>query len=54
MGIVVVTGTSTGIGLSTAITLGRGGHAVFAGMRNLTAGASCERLRPGKSCPLQS
>jgi hypothetical protein len=30
MGIAVVTGTSTGIGLSTAITLGRGGHTVFA------------------------
>ena len=30
MGIAVVTGTSTGLGLSTAITLGRGGHTVFA------------------------
>jgi NAD(P)-dependent dehydrogenase (short-subunit alcohol dehydrogenase family) len=42
MGIAVVTGTSTGIGLSTAITLGRGGHTVFAGMRNLDG---CTELR---------
>src|SRR4051794_9720243 len=35
MGTAVVTGTSTGIGLATAITLARAGHAVFAGMRNL-------------------
>jgi NAD(P)-dependent dehydrogenase (short-subunit alcohol dehydrogenase family) len=35
MGIVVVTGTSTGIGQATAITLARAGHTVFAGMRNL-------------------
>ncbi|HVI79416.1 MAG TPA: SDR family oxidoreductase [Candidatus Acidoferrum sp.] len=35
MGIVVVTGSSTGIGQATAITLARGGHAVFAAMRNL-------------------
>jgi NAD(P)-dependent dehydrogenase (short-subunit alcohol dehydrogenase family) len=35
MAVVVVTGTSTGIGLATAITLARRGHIVFAGMRNL-------------------
>ena len=35
MGIAVVTGTSTGIGQATAITLARAGHTVFAGMRNL-------------------
>ena len=34
MAIALVTGTSTGIGLATAITLGRAGHTVFAGMRN--------------------
>jgi len=42
MGIAVVTGTSTGIGLATAITLGRAGHSVVAGMRNLERG---EELR---------
>jgi NAD(P)-dependent dehydrogenase (short-subunit alcohol dehydrogenase family) len=35
MGIVVITGTSSGIGLATAVTLARAGHTVFAGMRNL-------------------
>ncbi|WP_426439657.1 SDR family oxidoreductase [Bradyrhizobium genosp. P] len=35
MGVIVVTGTSTGIGQATAITLARAGHTVFAGMRNL-------------------
>jgi NAD(P)-dependent dehydrogenase (short-subunit alcohol dehydrogenase family) len=34
MGIAFVTGTSTGIGLATAISLARAGHIVYAGMRN--------------------
>jgi len=38
MGGAVVTGTSTGIGLATAITLARAGHSVWAGMRNLGSG----------------
>jgi NAD(P)-dependent dehydrogenase (short-subunit alcohol dehydrogenase family) len=38
MSIVVVTGTSSGIGLATAVTLARSGHTVFAGMRNLDRG----------------
>src|SRR5260370_19436539 len=38
MGIVVITGTSSGIGLATAVTLARAGHTVFAGMRNLDRG----------------
>ncbi|MBL4679105.1 MAG: SDR family oxidoreductase [Pseudomonadales bacterium] len=35
MKIAVVTGTSTGIGLSTSLHLARAGYQVFAGMRNL-------------------
>jgi NAD(P)-dependent dehydrogenase (short-subunit alcohol dehydrogenase family) len=38
MGVALVTGTSTGIGLATAVTLGRAGHTVYAGMRNLARG----------------
>jgi hypothetical protein len=35
MAIVLVTGTSSGIGLATAVTVARGGHKVIATMRNV-------------------
>lgn len=42
MSVAVITGTSSGIGLATAVTLARASHTVFAGMRNLDRG---EELR---------
>ena len=53
MGIVVVTGTSTGIGQATAITLARAGHAVFAGMRNLDRGGELREITSKEKLPIK-
>src|SRR4051794_18810851 len=52
MGIAVVTGTSTGIGLATAVSLARAGHSVFAGMRNLDRGEELRRLSAKENLPI--
>jgi NAD(P)-dependent dehydrogenase (short-subunit alcohol dehydrogenase family) len=40
MSIALVTGSSTGIGLATVVTLARAGHTVYAAMRNPAKGAA--------------
>lgn len=42
---VLITGCSSGIGLLTALRFARGGHRVFATMRNLEKGARLEQAR---------
>ncbi len=44
MAIALVTGTSTGIGLATAVTLARAGHTVIATMRNPDAAGELREL----------
>lgn len=44
MAIVLITGTSSGIGLATALTLARAGHAVIATMRNPDPAGELSRL----------
>jgi NAD(P)-dependent dehydrogenase (short-subunit alcohol dehydrogenase family) len=52
MAIALVTGTSTGIGLATAITLGRAGHTVYAGMRNLERAGELEAVVAKEQLPV--
>ena len=44
MATAVVTGTSSGIGLATAVALARAGHTVAATMRNLDGGAEIRAI----------
>src|SRR5437899_1352247 len=53
MAIALVTGTSTGIGQATAVTLARGGHTVYATMRNPERGAGeIQEIAAQESLPL--
>jgi NAD(P)-dependent dehydrogenase (short-subunit alcohol dehydrogenase family) len=52
MAIALVTGTSTGIGLATAITLGRAGHTVYAGMRNLERASDLKAVIAKEQLPV--
>src|SRR3984885_7023268 len=44
MAIALVTGTSSGIGLATAVSLARGGHTVIATMRNLNGAGELRKI----------
>jgi NAD(P)-dependent dehydrogenase (short-subunit alcohol dehydrogenase family) len=52
MAIALVTGTSSGIGLATAVTLARGGHKVIATMRNLDAAGELRKIVSAEGLPI--
>src|SRR5271154_682361 len=52
MAIALVTGTSSGIGLATAVALARAGHTVAATMRNLDGGAEIRRTAEEEKLPI--
>lgn len=52
MNIALVTGTSTGIGLTTSLHLARNGYQVFAGMRNLAKADALEQAASDEALPL--
>jgi NAD(P)-dependent dehydrogenase (short-subunit alcohol dehydrogenase family) len=52
MSIALVTGTSTGIGLATAVTLARGGHTVIATMRNLASAGKLQKIVTVEKLPV--
>jgi NAD(P)-dependent dehydrogenase (short-subunit alcohol dehydrogenase family) len=52
MAIAVVTGTSSGIGLATAVALARAGHTVAATMRNLDGGAEIRAIAAKEKLPI--
>jgi NAD(P)-dependent dehydrogenase (short-subunit alcohol dehydrogenase family) len=52
MAIALVTGTSTGIGFATAVTLARAGHKVIATMRDLDGGAELRRIVAEQKLPI--
>ena len=53
MKVAVVTGTSTGIGLTTSMHLARNGYQVFAGMRNLAKAESLQQAAAAESLPIE-
>ena len=52
MAIVLVTGTSSGIGLATAVTLARAGHQVIATMRNLDGAGELQKIVSAEKLPV--
>jgi NAD(P)-dependent dehydrogenase (short-subunit alcohol dehydrogenase family) len=52
MAVALVTGTSSGIGLATAVTLARGGHKVIATIRNLDAAGEIQKIVEPEGLPV--
>jgi NAD(P)-dependent dehydrogenase (short-subunit alcohol dehydrogenase family) len=48
----LVTGTSSGIGLATAVSLARGGHTVIATMRNLESAGDLQKIVASEKLPV--
>ena len=53
MSTALITGTSTGIGLATAVALGRAGHTVFATMRNPVRAPQLGEIVAAEKLPVQ-
>lgn len=54
MSVAVITGTSSGIGLATAVALARAGHTVFAGMRNPERGSELQAILLKESLSIET
>src|SRR5579871_3650000 len=52
MAIALITGTSSGIGLATAVSLARRGHNVVATMRNLQGATELQRIVAAERLPI--
>jgi len=52
MAIALITGTSSGIGLATAVSLARRGHKVIATMRNLEAATELQKIISTEQLPI--
>lgn len=52
MALALVTGTSSGIGLATAVALARAGHTVAGTMRNLDGGAEIRKIAAAGKLPI--
>ena len=52
MAVALVTGTSSGLGLATAVSLARAGHTVTGTMRNLDGGADLRQIIAKEKLPI--
>jgi len=53
MAVILITGSSTGIGLATAVAFGRAGHDVYATMRNSSAAPELASIAAAENLPIK-